>query len=274
MRAGLYFALTAAMTSVTASLSYASAVDEDLCGEAAWFEDGGLTASGEQSEPGALTAAHPSLPFGTRVEIDNLANEHSVVVRINDRASFARGRVILVSRSAAEELDMIRHGTANVRLTVLGDDGNRAGQCWSAAEIAQEDTTVAAEESAGDPDTSEAENAAAALPGTGNTLPNRLEESTISPQAVGARFEVAFRPQTWQEDELSMVVAALAPRRRAQSQRKQSAPAIPWPALDGLKPLRFSPALIAYVWSDNLSLPHLARFERSNAPAHLSQLTQ
>ena len=66
-----------------------------------------------------LAAAHRSLPFGTRVKVDNLKNGRSVVVRINDRGPFVRGRVIDLTRGAAAAIGMIGTGTASVRLTVL-----------------------------------------------------------------------------------------------------------------------------------------------------------
>ena len=71
----------------------------------------------------ALAAAHRSLPFGTRVRVDNLKNGRSVVVRINDRGPFVRGRVIDLTRGAAQQIGMIGSGTASVRVTVV--DGSR-----------------------------------------------------------------------------------------------------------------------------------------------------
>jgi rare lipoprotein A len=65
---------------------------------------GGKTASGERANPKALTAAHRSLPFGTKVKVTNKRNGHSVVVRINDRGPFKRGRIIDVTPAAAAEL--------------------------------------------------------------------------------------------------------------------------------------------------------------------------
>ncbi|SDR71554.1 septal ring lytic transglycosylase RlpA family protein [Pseudomonas oryzae] len=82
---------------------------------------GRRTASGERFDMHALTAAHPSLPFGSRVRVINLANQRSVVVRINDRGPHARGRIIDLSRAAAERLDMLSRGVAPVRLEVLAD---------------------------------------------------------------------------------------------------------------------------------------------------------
>ena len=69
--------------------------------------------------PDAMTAAHRSLPFGTRVRVTNLNNERSVVLRINDRGPFVRGRIIDVSRAAAVRLDMLHAGVVPVRVETL-----------------------------------------------------------------------------------------------------------------------------------------------------------
>src|ERR1700720_3968325 len=71
------------------------------------FYSGGRTASSEVTAPTGLTAAHGTLPFGTKVLVTNLRNGKTVVVRIVDRCPYGRGRVIDVSRAAARELDMI-----------------------------------------------------------------------------------------------------------------------------------------------------------------------
>jgi rare lipoprotein A len=78
------------------------------------FYGGGQTASGEVTGPTGLTAAHRTLPFGTKVLVTNAHNGKSVVVRITDRGPYGRGRIIDVSRAAARELDMIDSGTATV----------------------------------------------------------------------------------------------------------------------------------------------------------------
>lgn len=80
------------------------------------FYSGGETASGEVSGPLELTAAHRTLPFGTHVEVTNVGNGRTVVVRIIDRGPFGRGRIIDLSRAAARELDMIATGTAMVHV--------------------------------------------------------------------------------------------------------------------------------------------------------------
>jgi peptidoglycan lytic transglycosylase len=74
------------------------------------------TASGERYDPRALTAAHPSLPFDTRVEVTNLDNGRSVVVRVNDRGPFVPGRIIDLSLAAARAIGMVEDGTARVRV--------------------------------------------------------------------------------------------------------------------------------------------------------------
>lgn len=77
------------------------------------------TASGERFNQHALTAAHRRLPFGTQVLVTNLNNNRKVVLRINDRGPHSRGRLIDVSREAAEQLGMLGSGTAQVRVQSL-----------------------------------------------------------------------------------------------------------------------------------------------------------
>ena len=77
------------------------------------------TASGERFDPAQLTAAHKTLPFGSKVKVTNTSNGKSVVVRINDRGPFVKGRHIDLSRSAAEEIGLIRRGHGNVELALI-----------------------------------------------------------------------------------------------------------------------------------------------------------
>ena len=79
---------------------------------------GGLTANGEHASPGGLTAAHRTLPFGTRVLVTNQRTGRSVVVRINDRGPFVRGRIIDVTPAAAHELGF--SGVTPVTVDVVG----------------------------------------------------------------------------------------------------------------------------------------------------------
>jgi len=91
-------------------------------GIASWYGPGfhgRPTASGERYDQNALTAAHRTLPLGSRVKVTNLATGKSVQVRINDRGPFVRGRVIDLSHGAARRLGMVQRGTGRVRVQVL-----------------------------------------------------------------------------------------------------------------------------------------------------------
>jgi rare lipoprotein A len=91
-------------------------------GLASWYDiDAAETANGESMDADALTAAHPSLPLGTRVLVENVENGESVIVRINDRGPFAGDRIIDLSKAAAERIDMIKDGVATVRVRRIDD---------------------------------------------------------------------------------------------------------------------------------------------------------
>ncbi len=93
-----------------------------LEGVASYYADdfhGKLTSNGEIFDMDALTAAHRTFPFGTMLRVTNLTNNKTVVVRVNDRGPFVEGRIIDLSRAAARELDLIKTGTARVKLEVL-----------------------------------------------------------------------------------------------------------------------------------------------------------
>ncbi|RYF81084.1 MAG: septal ring lytic transglycosylase RlpA family protein [Comamonadaceae bacterium] len=95
------------------------------------------TASGERFDMGALTAAHKSLPFNTRVCVRSLVNGREVLVRVNDRGPFVPSRVIDLSQAAAEAIGMIDVGIKQVALTVMRPEGGRcAGTAVAAAEAA------------------------------------------------------------------------------------------------------------------------------------------
>lgn len=88
-------------------------------GLASFYTEGTRTASGEKFDAHELTAAHPTLPFGTRLRVTNVATGRSVTVRVNDRGPYVPGRVVDVSYSAAQSLGMVGKGVANVRLDVV-----------------------------------------------------------------------------------------------------------------------------------------------------------
>jgi rare lipoprotein A len=88
-------------------------------GIASFYSDEQLTANGETFNPNAMTAAHPTLPFGTRLRVTNVSTGRSVTVRINDRGPYVAGRVVDVSYSAAESLGIVGRGIAKVKLDVV-----------------------------------------------------------------------------------------------------------------------------------------------------------
>lgn len=105
------FAILAAIPAADAGTS---------CGRASWYALTSKTASGERMNPAAMTAAHKTLPFGTKVRVRNERNGRSVIVRINDRGPFIRGRVLDLSKAAARKLGFIRAGHAKVCFSRVG----------------------------------------------------------------------------------------------------------------------------------------------------------
>lgn len=94
----------------------------EIYGIASWYGDpfhGQRTSSGEVYDMHAMTAAHRTLPFQTVLRVHNLDNGKKTQIRINDRGPFVKGRIIDLSRAAAEEIEMVGPGTAKVRLEIL-----------------------------------------------------------------------------------------------------------------------------------------------------------
>jgi len=89
------------------------------CGGASWYALRSKTASGERMNPSDLTAAHRTLPFGSKVKVTNQRNGRSIVVRINDRGPFVKGRVIDLSKGAANRLGFIGAGHTNICMARL-----------------------------------------------------------------------------------------------------------------------------------------------------------
>ena len=105
--------------------SVAQAVRHQTGGRDGWlgrdrelYKYEGKTANGEQFKPSELTAAHRTLPFGTRLRVTNVATGRSVAVRVNDRGPFVPGRVVDVSHSAAAALGMVDRGITKVKIEV------------------------------------------------------------------------------------------------------------------------------------------------------------
>jgi len=102
-----------AILAAAASLS-APATAASQCGTASWYALHSRTASGERMNPAAMTAAHRSLPFGTKLKVTNPRNGKAVLVRVNDRGPFVKGRVLDLSKAAAAALDFVRSGHTKV----------------------------------------------------------------------------------------------------------------------------------------------------------------
>ena len=120
---GAALAVHAIVAAGTAATAQEAAVTQTIQGAASWYGPGfhgRRTANGETFDMNALTAAHPSLPFGTQARVTNEANGESVVVRINDRGPYAGGRAIDLSREAAEDIGLIQAGVGQVTIEVLG----------------------------------------------------------------------------------------------------------------------------------------------------------
>lgn len=117
----IVLALTLAACASPRPVSAPSGGHEQV-GLASWYGGkfhGRRTASGEVYDQNAMTAAHKTLPFGTRVKVTNLKNGRSAVLRINDRGPFVRGRIIDVSRRAAEHLGFRTDGVTKVEIQIV-----------------------------------------------------------------------------------------------------------------------------------------------------------
>ena len=113
----------ATITALSATLVLFAPVDAFSasagCGGASWYALYSKTASGERMNPSKLTAAHRSMAFGTKLKVTNKHNGKSVIVRINDRGPFIRGRVLDLSKAAAQDIGLLQAGAAKVCYEVI-----------------------------------------------------------------------------------------------------------------------------------------------------------
>jgi rare lipoprotein A len=125
------FSLAAAAVLGAAPAPEATAMIQ--CGTASWYDERGTQAAdGGTVDAAAFAAAHRSLPFGTKVRVENLSNGRSTTVEIDDRGPFTQGRVIDVSRAAAEALAFIDGGLVRVRVSTLEPGDLKAGDLEAA----------------------------------------------------------------------------------------------------------------------------------------------
>src|SRR5690606_16958634 len=128
---GFMIELKKAILFLIIAFGVAPALAQVQTGKASFYADrfeGRPTASGEKYRHNKLTAAHKTLPFGTRVRVTNLANNESVEVVINDRGPWVEGRVIDVSQSAAEKLGFVNQGLADVKIEVIDPGDGKANE--------------------------------------------------------------------------------------------------------------------------------------------------
>ena len=121
LRMAVLLAFLAAAMAMAEAAS-ANPTDSIVTGIASWYGEphhGRRTASGDIFDQDALTAAHPSLPFGTLVRVTNMENGRTVDVRVNDRGPTVRGRILDLSRAAAKKLGAIGAGLVKIRMQIL-----------------------------------------------------------------------------------------------------------------------------------------------------------
>jgi len=132
-------AAIAALT-VFMGVQVAGQADAAQTGKASYYKHGSRTANGERFNPHGLTAAHRTLPFGTKVLVTNLKNGKSVIVRINDRGPHVKGRIIDLSYGAAKAVGLTAMGVAQVKIVALGKTAGvavpAADQAVTAAPVA------------------------------------------------------------------------------------------------------------------------------------------
>ena len=126
--------VTGAATLAAGAMLAAATGASAQCGSASWYALTSMTASGERMNPAAMTAAHRTLPFGTKLKVTNRRNGRTVVVRVNDRGPFVKGRVIDLSKAAAQQLDFIRSGHTTICMAKCAEIAQREpGSSRSAA---------------------------------------------------------------------------------------------------------------------------------------------
>lgn len=180
----------------------------DQRGHASWYSlPANITANGEQMDPGAMTAAHRSLPFGTRVLVENLTNGRFVIVRINDRGPFVGGRIIDLSKGAAASIGMVNSGIAKVRVSILsgkhGPSRIPVAPGWGLIEASAESVKSA-------------KMAAADLP-----APKRITAKTPEPKQVAAKTRAPKQAAAKRRSSKAAVAKAVPSRSVSKASRKQ-----------------------------------------------------
>ncbi|MDE2445933.1 MAG: septal ring lytic transglycosylase RlpA family protein [Alphaproteobacteria bacterium] len=106
-------------SAVLAAILFVSPAQALTTGWASYYKSGRLTANGERFNPMGFTAAHRGLPFGTKLKVTNLRNGRSVIVRVNDRGPFIRGRILDLSLGAAKAIGLTASGIGKISFTIV-----------------------------------------------------------------------------------------------------------------------------------------------------------
>jgi rare lipoprotein A len=190
-------------------------------GHASWYALHSRTASGEMMNPSAMTAAHRSLPFGTKVLVENLNNGKAVVVRINDRGPFIKGRIIDVSKAAASVLGMLGSGTARVKVSTSGGSSLKVA-AKEESSVKAETATTKMETASGDKSTKveEAPVKSAKMEGAPASKPVKVAAKASKPAKVASASRSKSTKTAKASSKSAKIVTASARKRSAKSETR------------------------------------------------------
>ena len=190
-------------------------------GHASWYALHSRTASGEMMNPSAMTAAHRSLPFGTKVLVENLNNGKAVVVRINDRGPFIKGRIIDVSKAAASVLGMLGSGTARVKVSTSGGSSLKvAAKEDSAAKAATATTKMETASAAKSAKVDDAPVRSAKMEGAPAAKPAKVAAKSSKPAKVASASRGKSTKTAKASSKPAKIVTASAGKRSGKSETR------------------------------------------------------
>lgn len=210
-----------AMGVIGAALLLPELAQAEQTGHASWYALHSRTASGEMMNPSAMTAAHRSLPFGTKVVVENLNNGKAVVVRINDRGPFIKGRIIDVSKAAASVLGMLGSGTARVKVSTSGGSSLKVA-AREESPVKVETATTKMETASGDKSAKveEAPVKSAKMEGAPASKPVKVAAKSSKPAKVASASRGKSTKTVKASSKAAKIVTASAGKRSAKSEAR------------------------------------------------------